>query len=227
MVKGYDVEHPLLDQEENAQDDDYDDDAENIGLENYGSPIGTGEDEVYEEAKTSHDDVDVNAKKAKLCNSVVDNFYESIGYKPTLKFYDNFEYKDDKLYFIKDGQKIRLSNEKEKGNLFTLSTLKLHQGINFIGYDLGIEDYVTTSKEARAVLAEPVGNIAKTSAENVPMHNLPKVATNVERDVGEIVSIISQDEEEANVDGLPFRDLLGLDKALQTTRGELVNNLAK
>ena len=29
--------------EENAQDDD--DDADNLGLENYGSPIGTGEDE--------------------------------------------------------------------------------------------------------------------------------------------------------------------------------------
>ena len=38
--------------------------------------------------------------------------------------------------------------------------------------------------------------------------------------------IISQDEE-TNVDGLPLRELLGLDKALQTTRGELVNNLAK
>ena len=50
---GYDEYHPLLDQEENAQDDDDvgwapTDAGENIGLENDGSPIGTGEDEVYE-----------------------------------------------------------------------------------------------------------------------------------------------------------------------------------
>ena len=89
--------------------------------------------------------------------------YESIGYKPTLKLYNNFEYKD-KVYFITDGQKIRLSNEKEKGKCLTLSTLKSH-GVDFIRYDLSIEDYVTVSKKARAALAEPVGNIAKTSAE--------------------------------------------------------------
>ena len=39
-------------------------------------------------------------------------------------------------------------------------------------------------------------------------------------------SILIQDEA-SNVDGLPLRELKGLYKALQTTRGEIVNNLAK
>ena len=58
------------------------------------------------------------------------------------------------------------------------------------------------------------------------MQYWPKAATDVKRDVEEIFSIISLDEE-TNVDGLPMRELLGLDKTLQTTWGELVNNLAK
>ena len=57
------------------------------------------------------------------------------------------------------------------------------------------------------------------------MQDLPQVATNVERDTHETISVLR--DEESNVDGLPLRELLGLDKAFQTTRGELVNNLAK
>ena len=52
----YDEYDPLLHDEGNKQDDDYNDisfqdstnDDENIGLENVGSPIGTGEEKVYE-----------------------------------------------------------------------------------------------------------------------------------------------------------------------------------
>ena len=58
------------------------------------------------------------------------------------------------------------------------------------------------------------------------MQDLPQAATDIERDIEEIMYIISKDEE-TNVDGLPLRELLGLDKTLPTTRGELVNNLAK
>ena len=42
---GYELDDFNPPVEENAQ---YNDDAENLGLENYGSPNGTGEDELYE-----------------------------------------------------------------------------------------------------------------------------------------------------------------------------------
>ena len=50
--RGYDEHDPLLNQEENEQnDDDADwaptDNGENIGLHNFGNAIGTREDEVY------------------------------------------------------------------------------------------------------------------------------------------------------------------------------------
>ena len=71
-----------------------------------------------------------------------------------------------------------LSNLKEagKGIFLALSTLKTRYGEYFIKFVLGILDYDKISKEARVALAEPVNNIAKMSAENVPMHNLPKAA---------------------------------------------------
>ena len=43
-------------------------------------------------------------------------------------------------------------------------------------------------------------------------------------DVHETISVLR--DEESNVDGLPLRELSGLDKALQTTRGHLEVNLA-
>ena len=60
----------------------------------------------------------------------------------------------------------------------------------------------------------------------MPLEDLPKAATDIKRNLKEVVSIIRQDGE-TQTEGLPLRELLALDKALQTTRGELVNNLAK
>ena len=55
------------------------------------------------------------------------------------------------------------------------------------------------------------------------MQDLPKAATSVEQDVKEIISIISLDEE-TNVDGVPMREIGGLDKAMKTMRGHLELN---
>ena len=101
--EGYDEFDPLLNQEQNAQydDDDDDDDAENI--QSFGSPIGTGEDEVYQEAESSFGGTGLTATKTQFRNSVVDDFYKQLRYK---KF---------QLYFIKDGERIKLCNAKEGG----------------------------------------------------------------------------------------------------------------
>ena len=57
------------------------------------------------------------------------------------------------------------------------------------------------------------------------MQDLPKAATDVERDVEEIISISL--DEETDVHGLPMRKPLGLDlERMQTTRGNLVLKLA-
>ena len=69
-------------------------------------------------------------------------------------------------------------------------------------------------------LQAPAHNLA------APMQDLPKAAADVERDVKELIFIINLDQE-MNINGLPLRELLDLNKALQTTRGELNLNLAR
>ena len=119
----------------------------------------------------------------------------------------------------KNGQEIRLSSEKERGQFLTLSTLKTH-GVDFIRYDLGITDYVTILKEVRKKLQESKNRIDEINTESISMQDLPQVVTDVEQDFKEAVSILLSH-------GYTAREMLGLDKALQTNRGELVNNLAK
>ena len=113
------------------------------------------------------------------------------------------QYDDGKLYFIKDGERIVLNNAKEKGTFLASSTLKTRYSADFIRHDLGIIDYVPMSRKATALQA-PARNLDEINVENIPMLNLPKAATDVERDVEEIIYIISLDEA-MNVDGLPMR----------------------
>ena len=132
---------------------------------------------VYE-AEPSLDGESLTATKTKFRNSVVDNFYEEIGHDPYTKHDNNFEYKYGKLYFIKDGQEIRLSSEKDRGKFVSLSTLKTRYGVEFIRFDINITDDII-SKEARAVLAKPASYIIEISFKNIPMKDLPKAATDV------------------------------------------------
>ena len=62
--------------------------------------------------------------------------------------------------------------------------------------------------------------IDEINAESISMQDLSQVVMDVERDLQEAVSILL-------AHGFTAREVLGLDKALQTTRGELANNLSK
>ena len=141
------------------------------------------------------------------------------------KYYGNFEYDDGKLYFIIDRQRISLSNEKEEGQVLALSTIQGGTNVKIIRSSLGVTEYATMSKVARAALQAPARNLDEISVETIPLQDLPKAATDVERDVEEIASILGQDEA-SNFDGLPMRELFGLNKALQTIQGNLDLSLA-
>ena len=77
---------------------------------------------IYAEVESSAGDL--NTQWKELRDSVVDDFYKQVGYEPLIKDYNNFEYKNKILYFIKDGEKIQLNNAKERGKCLALSTLK-------------------------------------------------------------------------------------------------------
>ena len=89
--------------------------------------------------------------------------------------------------------------------------------VNFIRDDLGIPDYdLKMSRKARARLHAPANNLDEIIAQNIPTEDLPQVATDVERDVHEVISILL--DKESNKDGLPLREVRGLEKAFTTIR---------
>ena len=55
-------------------------------------------------------------------------------------------------------------------------------------HDLGITDYVT--KKYSAALQERNNRIHNINVENIPMQDLPKAATDIERDVDETISTL-------------------------------------
>ena len=123
-------------------------------------------------------------------------------------------YDDDKLYFIKDKQRISLSNEKEKGKLWSLSTIHGKNNVKFIRVDLGITEYVTASKKSRAASLDEI------NPETTPAQDLSKTTAYVH----EIIETISQ---ETQTDIQYIRELGGLDKAMQTIVGARNLNTAK
>ena len=116
---------------------------------------------------------------------------------------------DGKLYFIKDKQRISLSNEKEKGKVLALSTIHGKTNVKFIRGDLGI----MASKKSRAALLDEI------NPETTPAQDLSKSTTYVH----EIIETISQ---ETQADIQYIREL-GLDKAMQTIVGARKLNTAK
>ena len=105
---------------------------------------------------------------------------------------------------------------------------------------MGVSDYIPSAasiKEGRAELT----NLIKTNdqiatAENIPLKDLSSnedvqdvvnTANNVETTVTSLIELPEVKKVRTQTEGLTFRELQGLDKALQSIRGELANNLAK
>ena len=129
---GCDENDHLLDNQ-----DDYDDDDADIQMDEFSSQIPT-----VNKAETSFGGISQSLTKSRtqIRNDTVDDFYKSIGYEPRVKYSNNFEHKDGKLAFIKDGKRFILYNAKERGKSLALSTLATRYGVDFIRFDLGITD---------------------------------------------------------------------------------------
>ena len=161
-----------------------------------------------------------------LRNTKVDSFYENLQKRnqelePPLKYYANFIYKDGALYL---GDKL-LTNKNDSAKFLALDTLAQKYGVTFVRQDLGFSDYKTSiSAAARKALQSSSDNINEIHPQNMEMTELPPAAEQV---IQEINEVLNQNEVQTQTEGLTFRELAGLDQALQRTRGELENNLGK
>ena len=184
----------------------------------------------------------------ELLQAAVDSYYNKIaekGQRPSLgRDISKFKLDRDGKLRLKAYPNMDIINART-GNPIALSTVATRRGgSNAIRNDLGFVDW--SSKKPR-LPAEAVANLqtldndlskAADDVDKIELQDLGAVATttlqNVETSLSE--SMIGNILE--TIDGSPLnfsdsplklklRELRGLDKAMQTIRGELTNNLAK
>ena len=138
---------------------------------------------------------------------------------------DNFVYTEKDGLRLKKYPEIHLTNIRTKEGLAFSTIAGTRKGTAVIREELGFTDYIrkrTFNAANRLALQKGSDNleVVSTEAETVEMRDLGATA-------GKASSIVETMETTFSDASLPLREIRGLDKALQTIRGELVNNLAK
>ena len=152
--------------------------------------------------------------------------------------------RDPGKFELVDGQ-IRLKAypnldlvNKRSGRPLALSTLASRGGTKAIREDLGFADWAAkkSSLPAQAVEALQTTNLelgeAAAAVDSVELEDLGQTVTEVSDAIQRMETALTDtqiDEVLGTLDDPPLtlREIRGLDKALQTIRGELTNNLAK
>ena len=179
----------------------------------------------------------------KLLQTAVDDYYNAAaeaGLTPSLG-------RDPGKFELVDGQngQIRLKAypnldlvNKRSGRPLALSTLASRGGTKAIREDLGFADWTAkkSSLPAQAVEALQTTNLelgeAAAAVDSVELEDLGQTVTEVSDAIQRMETALTDtqiNEVLGTLDDPPLtlREIRGLDKALQTIRGELTNNLAK
>ena len=163
--------------------------------------------------------------RRELLETKVDDYYKAIGMEPDVKDYNAFEFgKDDRSLFVKtkDG-KVQLTHKNDPSKFLSLETVKSR-----MGGARGIREHLSLSSYEQKVSSKVATQLEKTqrklpaNIETIPMEELPAITENVRESLGEL----DVNDTTMNSD-LPLREILALDRSLQSIRGELTNNLAK
>ena len=164
--------------------------------------------------------------EGQLKQTAINDAYKSWGTPEGGIHPDNFVYTEKDGLRLKKYPEIHLTNTRSKEGFAFSAIAGTRKGTAAIKEELGFTDYVRTRKlNAATRLAlqkdsDDLGAIS-TEAETVEMQDLGAVA----KRASTIVETIFSDADAPAP--LPLREIRGLNKALQTIRGELVNNLAK
>ena len=176
----------------------------------------------------------------ELLQTAVDDYYNAAaeaGLTPSLG-------RDPGKFELVDGQ-IRLKAypnldlvNKRSGRPLALSTLASRGGTKAIREDLGFADWAAkkSSLPAQAVEALQTTNLelgeAAAAVDSVELEDLGQTVTEVSDAIQRMETALTDTQIDVvlgTLDDPPLtlREIRGLDKALQTIRGELTNNLAK
>ena len=165
------------------------------------------------------------SQQGQLKQTAIDAVYKKWGIPEGGVDPNNFVYTKENGLSLKRYPEIRLTNIRTKEGLALSTIAGNREGTAIIREELGFTDYVrkqTINAANRRALQKGSDNleVISTEAGTVEMQNLGATA-------GKASSIVETMETTFSDAPLPLREIRGLDKALQTIRGELVNNLAK
>ena len=231
----FDIDNPVF------EPDDWE---ENIGDDDVLSTSLHDDDGASPSERVTIDGTSTSASlslQQKLLQTAVDDYYNAAaeaGLTPSLG-------RDPGKFELVDGGQIRLKAypnldlvNKRSGRPLALSTLASRGGTKAIREDLGFADWAAkkSSLPAQAVEALQTTNLelgeAAAAVDSVELEDLGQTVTEVSDAIQRMETALTDtqiDEVLGTLDDPPLtlREIRGLDKALQTIRGELTNNLAK
>ena len=233
-MSDFDIDNPVF------EPDDWE---ENIGDDDVLSASLHDDDGASPSERVTIDGTSTSATlspRQELLQTAVDDYYNAAaeaGLTPSLG-------RDPGKFELVGGQ-IRLKAypdldlvNKRSGRPLALSTLASRGGTKAIREDLGFADWAAkkSSLPAQAVEALQTTNLelgeAAAAVDSVELEDLGQTVTEVSDAIQRMETALTDtqiDEVLGTLDDPPLtlREIRGLDKALQTIRGELTNNLAK
>ena len=216
---------------------DRDDQQDNIDADDYDTDLTTPmviDDSLTPIESTEGRPIGVRANVAIL-RDAVDVYYDALnrkfGIKPMIRDYTKFsvdsngkihliEYPHVDIINIKTGEPLAFGT--------VVNRLPHGVGVSNLMDQLGLPQPRPRGPQAAAVFQGALRALRDTAAEveTIPLKDLGGVATvAIDRVQTLETSFIEGGMDDSG--GFPLRDLRGLDAALQRTRGELVNNLAR
>ncbi|MEN8846071.1 MAG: hypothetical protein ABF261_07325, partial [Candidatus Arcticimaribacter sp.] len=182
------------------------------------------ENPVFDEDDFESVSTGTSTLRHELLKSKVDDFYDSTHETPDLKDYNNFQFdKEGKHLLLKtDDGTVKLTKHNNPREFLKLSTIKGKIGMEGIRRHLSLSDYNPSNLSKKAVTT--LQNIQQTvvNPDMVELADLSRVSEEILNQGQELESSLSE-----NTAPLPMREILGLNQALQTIKGELTNNLSK
>ena len=233
MAEGDEFENPTFDEDD--YDDDIDDrlpmvpnETDQRILLNQSGAI----DDLRGELRKSA----VEARKKRL----VKTFYDEIGkrYKmaPGKIDYDQFKISDDgkTLFWVVGDKEIRITAKQGSAEFLSLGTLANEynrvagrRGILAARQYLNLPDYRSKTQLSRQALESTRNDMPDLKVSGTELQDITNTVIDTETAVKSLeTSLTDWVHTDTQTEGLTLRELQGLDKALQRTRGELTNNLS-
>ena len=162
--------------------------------------------------------------EGQLKQTAINSAYETWGIPKGVVDPNDFVYTEKDGLRLINHLEINLTNINTKKGLALSTIAGSRGGAAVIRGELGFSDYIRPQKISAATRlalqeADDTLTAANAKLESAPPQDMTAAASDA---VKTLETTLSDAPEQ-----LPLREIRGLDKALQTIRGELVNNLAK